>query len=92
MSDGWGVDVTDWWLDNGEGYKPVIKSLRDFIQFRTIDTQEPDAKDASVRDMNGIFKDLKLSTYSLPGQGTETVRDESWWHDQMSDSSPDHVQ
>ena len=36
MSDIWGVDVTGWWLPNDEGYPPVLRALRDFIDFRAM--------------------------------------------------------
>ena len=49
MSDLWGVDVTHWWLPNDEDYPPVIRALRDFINFRAESAaKEPDAKDADV--------------------------------------------
>lgn len=61
MTDLWGQDVTHWWLPDGEGCPPVVRSMRDFIDFRARSAQRPpDARDADVRDINGVFRSMRL--------------------------------
>lgn len=93
MSDLWGVDVGHWWLDNEEGYNPVIRSLRDFIDFRALSAaKEPNAKDADVRDMNGIFRTLNLESKDLPEHVAEMMKSEGWFEQSgIYESSPDQA-
>jgi hypothetical protein len=47
-----------WWLPNDEGYPPIIRSIRNFVEERTsaaIDLSEED-----LRDMKQIFAALNL--------------------------------
>lgn len=60
MSELWNVDVMHWWLPNDEGYPRIIRAIREFIQYRAAGTPT-DAAGADVRDMSGIFRDLKVS-------------------------------
>lgn len=92
MSDLWGVDVTHWWLPNDEGYPPVLRALRDFIDFRAMSAaREPDAKDADVRDMAGIFKTMTIER-DMPDHVTELMQgDGGWFEGDMYESSPDHI-
>jgi hypothetical protein len=93
MSELWGVDVSRWWLDNGEGFPPVVRSLRDFIDFRTISAaRQPDAKDADVRDMNGIFRTMNLEGENMPDHVVELMKGDGWFEDSgMYESSPDQT-
>ena len=90
MSDIWNVDVTNWWLPNNEGYPPMIRALRDFIDFRTTSAEmQPDSKDLSVRDMAGIFKTMSLER-DMPDHVTEMMQgEENWFEGDMYESSPD---
>jgi len=90
MSDLWGVDVTNWWLPNDEDYPPVVRALRDFISFRAESAaKEPDAKDADVRDMAGIFKTMSLER-DMPDHVTDMMQgDGGWFEADMYESSPD---
>jgi hypothetical protein len=90
MSDLWGVDVTHWWLPNDEGYPPILRALRDFIDFRAINAaKELQAKDADVRDMAGIFKTMSIGR-DMPDHVTELMQgDGGWFEGDMYESSPD---
>lgn len=58
MSDLWNVDVSRWWLPLDEGYPRIMKSIREFIDYRTSDPQ--DSISADLRDMRGVFRALSL--------------------------------
>lgn len=90
MSDIWNVDVTHWWLPNDEGFPPMIRALRDFIDFRANSAaKQPDAKDVDVRDMAGIFKTMSLER-DMPDHVTEMMQEEeNWFEGTMYESSPD---
>ncbi|GAB7334437.1 hypothetical protein MBLNU13_g06440t1 [Cladosporium sp. NU13] len=92
MSDLWGVDVTGWWLPNDEGYPPVLRALRDFIDFRAMSAaKEPDAKDVDVRDMAGIFRTMNIER-DMPDHVTELMQgDGGWFEGDMYESSPDQA-
>ncbi|KAH9833622.1 Fungal specific transcription factor domain, partial [Teratosphaeria destructans] len=61
MSDLWQTDVTHWWLPNGEGLPDVVKSIRDFIEYRA--TAPRDASGQQVREMSGIFNRIAISEH-----------------------------
>jgi hypothetical protein len=59
MSELWNVDVRHWWLPNEEGLPPVIRAIKEFIEYRA---QRPkNALQADVREMSGIFRDMGVS-------------------------------
>ncbi len=58
MSDAWGVDVTRWWLPNDQGYPPIVRSIREFIDYRMTPAKDRHTED--LREIAGIFKSLKL--------------------------------
>ena len=58
MSDLWGEDVTHWWLPNDEGYPPIIRALRDFIEYRA--RIPNDAKSSDLKEMTGIFRSMTI--------------------------------
>lgn len=64
MSDLWGEDVTHWWLPNDEGYPDIIRTIRDFIQYRA--GEPTDAAGADVRDMSGIFREMNVREGEQP--------------------------
>jgi len=47
-----------WWLPNDEGYPPIIRSIRKFVEERTSTAKNVPAED--LRDMKAIFASLKL--------------------------------
>ncbi|KAF2774491.1 hypothetical protein EJ03DRAFT_263244 [Teratosphaeria nubilosa] len=61
MSDIWQTDVTHWWLPNGEGLPNVVKSIRDFIEYRA--TVPRDASGQQIREMSGIFNRIAISEH-----------------------------
>lgn len=68
MSQAWGVDVHHWWLPNDEGFDPILRQIRDFIEYRT--TPPKDRTSERLREMAGIFETLKLDKLDdVPGQG-----------------------
>lgn len=71
----------------------MIRALRDFIDFRAMSAaKQPDAKDADVRDMAGIFKTMSLER-EMPDHVTEMMQgDEGWFEGNMYESSPDQDQ
>jgi len=60
MSDAWNVDVTHWWLPEGEGQQcpPILRSIRDFIDYRATIPQDTLTED--VRDMKGLFHAMSI--------------------------------
>lgn len=60
MSDAWGVDVTRWWLPDDEGYAPILRAIREFVEYRTMPAR--DRASEELRDMSGIFESLNLNT------------------------------
>lgn len=83
----WKVDVTRWWLDNEEGFPPIIRSLRDFIDFRA--NAAPESKDANVRDLTGIFKNMTFDTAMTRDLAGESETPEPDYT--MYESSPDQA-
>lgn len=71
MSETWGVDVTTWWLPNDEGYPQVVRSIREFIEYRA--RVPADDISAHVRDMSGIFRSLELESSSPSVTPTEEL-------------------
>jgi len=47
-----------WWLPNDEGYPPIIRSIRKFVEERTSPATDLPGED--LRDMKAIFASLKL--------------------------------
>ena len=99
MSEVWGEDVSHWWLPNDEGYPDIIRSIRDFIEYRA--RMPADTWGEDVRDMNGIFRALKLSSehdgdfQSLPddlrGTGTDSDTFDTGMEEHMYwESSPEN--
>lgn len=73
MSQVWGVDVHHWWLPNDEGFDPILRQIRDFIEYRT--TPPKDRTSERLREMAGIFETLKLDKLDAPSppQGHRNV-------------------
>jgi hypothetical protein len=47
-----------WWLPNNEGYPPIIRSIRKFVEERTSPAVDLPGED--LRDMKAIFASLNL--------------------------------
>jgi hypothetical protein len=47
-----------WWLPNDEGYSPIIRSIRKFVEERT--SPATDLPKEDLRDMKQIFSSLRL--------------------------------
>ena len=47
-----------WWLPNNEGYPPIIRSIRKFVEERTAPAKDLPSED--LRDMKAIFSSLNL--------------------------------
>jgi hypothetical protein len=47
-----------WWLPNDEGYPPIIRSIRKFVEERTAPAKDIPSED--LRDMKAIFSSLNL--------------------------------
>jgi len=60
MADAWQEDVLHWWLPNEEGLPRTIKTIREFVQERTMPPR--DQSSADVRDMKGLFSALDALT------------------------------
>ena len=73
MSETWGVDVTHWWLPYDEGYPPVVRAIREFIEYRA--RVPADDMSAHVRDMSGIFRSLDLGGGYGGSQGGTPVEE-----------------
>ena len=55
-------EITRWWLPNDEGYTPIIRSIRTFIEERTLKPRNQSSED--VRNMKGVFSKMSLSDES----------------------------
>jgi len=53
-----------WWLPNDEGYPPIIRSIRKFVEERT--SRATDIPGQSLRDMKAVFATMNLDD-SQPG-------------------------
>ena len=50
-----------WWLPNDEGYPPIIRNIRRFVEERTSPARDVPAED--LRDMKAIFASLNLDDW-----------------------------
>ena len=74
MSSVWGVDVSQWWLPNDEGYPTPVREVRDFIAYRAkAPPPSPDTMEAHVQDMSGIFTKLKFHAGTDSDQFSPTL-------------------
>ena len=69
MSGVWGVDVNHWWLPDDEGYPAIVRSIRDFIEYRA---RVPAGNmDAQVQNMSGLFRGLDVEDDSVDGSSMD---------------------
>ncbi|MCJ1397549.1 hypothetical protein MMC11_000743 [Xylographa trunciseda] len=61
-------EIEHWWLPNEEGYPPIIKSIRAFIEERTRAPRDQGSED--VRNIKGMF--AKLSIDESPKDSPES--------------------
>ncbi|KAF2275660.1 uncharacterized protein EI97DRAFT_378796 [Westerdykella ornata] len=59
MLEQWGLAHSDWWFPNDENCPPIIRSIKDFIQERTMAPKDQTSED--LREMKGIFSTLTIS-------------------------------
>lgn len=86
MSDVWGVDVTQWWLDDEESQPPILKSIREFLEYRALDPQDDVA--TSLKSMKGLFSALNLEdSESREGKSNSTAGTESDQFEFLASSS-----
>ncbi|PNS21771.1 hypothetical protein CAC42_1625 [Sphaceloma murrayae] len=76
MSNLWSADVTSWWLQDDELLLPILRSIRDFVDYRTLHPSNTQSE--QLRDMRAIFEAMKIEAGdtraggpSGPGAGTE---------------------
>ena len=74
MSRFWGVDVRDWWLPNSEGFPPILRATRDFVQGRMGAPKDQFSQD--VQDINGIFPSLHIHHPNQAGEAGEVASGE----------------
>ncbi|KAL8707891.1 MAG: hypothetical protein Q9220_007175 [cf. Caloplaca sp. 1 TL-2023] len=63
MADTWGIpEIRQWWLPNDEGYPPIVRSIRSFIEERTSKPSSAGDQDEqeSIREMKGLFDKLNV--------------------------------
>ena len=59
MSELWNIpEVLHWWLPNEEGYPPIVRSIRAFIEERTLKPRNQPGED--VRNMKGMFSKMSI--------------------------------
>ena len=67
-------DVNHWWLPNDEGFTPLLRDIRAFIQERVVlyEKMERDELRDDLRDMKAIFSKLNIedSPKSSPSDGS----------------------
>ena len=74
MAELWGLpELRHWWLPNDEGYPPIVRSIRAFIEDRTQPRAQAQSED--VRNMRAIFSKMSIqsqreSAIDTAGQGT----------------------
>ena len=56
-----------WWLPNDEGYSPIIRSIRKFVEERS--SIATDVPKEDLREMKQIFAALKLTDDTHEGEG-----------------------
>ncbi|KAI9704758.1 MAG: hypothetical protein M1836_006538 [Candelina mexicana] len=67
MSTLWGIpEVKHWWLPNDEGYPPIIRSIRSFVDDRTMTPRSQPGED--LRNMKAIFSEVKLEDSPEPAE------------------------
>ena len=65
----WGIpDVAKWWLPNGEGLPDIIRSIRAFIEDRTVEVKTETGED--LRSLKAIFS--KLNVDDSPKESPES--------------------
>ena len=58
MAELWGLpELLQWWLPNDEGYPPIVRSIRSFIEDRPHHLQ-PQGED--MRNMKAIFSKMSI--------------------------------
>ena len=63
------TELRHWWLPNDEGYPPIVRSIRAFIEDRTQPRAQAQSED--VRNMRAIFS--KMSIQSQPKSAIDTA-------------------
>lgn len=59
MAEIWNIpELPHWWLPNDEGYPPIIRSIRTFVEERTLKPSNQANED--VRNMRGIFSKMSI--------------------------------
>ena len=59
MAELWSLpELLHWWLPNDEGYPPIVRSIRAFIEERTQPNRQSQTED--VRNMKGLFANISL--------------------------------
>lgn len=59
MAEIWNIpELHDWWLPNDEDYPPIIRSIRTFVEERTLKPSNQANED--VRNMRGIFSKMSI--------------------------------
>ena len=57
----WGLPaVSHWWLPNDEGYPPIVRSIRAFMEDRSHHSHNQ-AKSEDVRTLKAIFSKMSMS-------------------------------
>ncbi|KAI4259304.1 MAG: hypothetical protein LQ352_000844 [Teloschistes flavicans] len=60
MANLWGIpEVHHWWLPNEEGYPPIVRSIRSFIEDRSQKSSDQPMTE-NVRTMKGLFDKLNI--------------------------------
>ena len=59
MAELWDVpEIHHWWLPNDEGYPAIIRSIRDFIEDRTLKPRDQPSED--LREIKGILSKMTI--------------------------------
>ena len=56
-------EIIRWWLPDEEGYPSIIRSIRTFIEERTLEPRNQSSED--VRNMKGVFSKMSIFDDSL---------------------------
>ncbi len=70
LSELWNIpELHHWWLDDDQGYPPIIRSIRSFIEDRTMTPKDQPGED--LRDIKNILQKVNLD--DSPHHSPESV-------------------
>ncbi|KAL1296971.1 hypothetical protein AAFC00_004570 [Neodothiora populina] len=86
LTDMWGVDVMQWWLEDETTYPHILKSIREFLEYRALDPLDDVA--TSLKSMKGLFSALNIEdAETREGKSSSTTGTDSDQFEFLASSS-----